>query len=381
MNIEINQKLKESILKTLPPNYSNLEKAVYIYQQLCLKTEYAMDYYLEEEKVKDNYRDVSNLSKVDGEGNKDVVCFTFNAIYLKLLVDAGVIDEQQMEANDVGKSDKLSSIHQEVVFDIDGHEYSCDSTYGVLDNNDLALLKYSCNKMSGFLCYYDEEGQQLLEEAIKKVQAKSLSLSDLSKRYNEIKEKEGEVKNKPLSERVDMFLRCVQQGDLDYSMKSFTHLLKLKQILFTGQELGKESVTENIDLVFTKDVKDNEEYKAFLFFNDLGYVNDLGYENFDKLRVFEISLKDQQVKEVSVEDVRERCKRGELRTRDNKHDIQSYMKLIQRGRLKLDTIFEGEPKYDRNQKPINVAYYVRTHILTGEKEKLSQDQINSMEME
>ena len=86
MKLKINRDLEESILKDVPSNYSELEKALFIYQQLCLKTEYALDYYLDEDRVKDEYTKVANLPMVDGKENKDVVCFTFNAIYLKLLI-------------------------------------------------------------------------------------------------------------------------------------------------------------------------------------------------------------------------------------------------------------------------------------------------------
>ena len=38
---------------------------------------------------------------------------------------------------------------------------------------------------------------------------------------------------------------------------------------------------------------------------------------------------------------------------------------------------DGKPQFDEKQQPLNLSHYVRTHILTGEKETLSIEEVRA----
>lgn len=66
-NSIINENLRYFILSRLPEDYTKLEKAIFIYDRLCHYMEYSFDYFLEEDKFKDYYKNVYNLKHVDGK--------------------------------------------------------------------------------------------------------------------------------------------------------------------------------------------------------------------------------------------------------------------------------------------------------------------------
>ncbi|MBO5884528.1 MAG: hypothetical protein J6Q51_01900, partial [Clostridia bacterium] len=153
----INEQLKEDILSKVPSRYTKLEKAIFIYNELCSKLEYSMEYFIDEDAVADKYTDIKNLKYVDGKTNKQVVCFTFNCIFLELLDQANVCDEKTFLLNNsVSLTGKISKIHEELLIYIDDYPYIIDATYGVLDNNDLTLSKYSTHQLQGWLAKNDE---------------------------------------------------------------------------------------------------------------------------------------------------------------------------------------------------------------------------------
>ena len=174
---DINDDLKHNILSDLPKDYSKLEKAILIYKRLCEKLQYSFDYYLEEMKNLNYFRDANNLKFVDGEKNKDVVCFTFNAILTQLLLDAKLLNGVDMSFYQV-ETNTFPAFHDVLTIYIDDIPYYLDATAGVLDNNDLVLSKYSTHKPNGWICGYNapDEHKQILRKALEKVYAENQSL-------------------------------------------------------------------------------------------------------------------------------------------------------------------------------------------------------------
>ena len=152
MKININEKLKNSILNYIPKKYSNLEKAIFIYHQLCLKLNYSLEFFLDEEKFTQKYASLDYIEKVNGEDVNEVVCFSFNAIFVQLLIDAGICDNTAMYLNKIYSTldNCLYPVHNSVILTIDNNKYVVDSTVGVLDKNDLTLSKYSTHKLTGW---------------------------------------------------------------------------------------------------------------------------------------------------------------------------------------------------------------------------------------
>ena len=90
---EISEKLKQSVTENMPEGYTNLEKALYIYQELCQRLEYSLEYLIDKKNVVEYFKDPANLKLIDGEKNKDVICYTIEAICLQILIEEGICDD------------------------------------------------------------------------------------------------------------------------------------------------------------------------------------------------------------------------------------------------------------------------------------------------
>ena len=367
----INEQLKEDILSKVPSRYTKLEKAIFIYNELCSKLEYSMEYFIDEDAVADKYTDIKNLKYVDGKTNKQVVCFTFNCIFLELLDQANVCDEKTFLLNNsVSLTGKISKIHEELLIYIDDYPYIIDATYGVLDNNDLTLSKYSTHQLQGWLAKNDED-QIELNKTISKVRTEALDLHKHAYDYVTQKQEDMSYHELPLQDRARLFLKLALVGP-EYSVLTFNYLLKLKHLLFKNNELEQIQSTKNIDikagLLYVKDTKTNE-YKAIFLYNPVGYTNDKGYENFDDLQVYVIDLKNRRVSQISPYELKENFAQKKYTTRDNKTLTENSSRLLKKGDVHIKPIYEGgQPIWNEKQQPQNLTGYVRTYLLTGKQE-------------
>ena len=368
--IEINEKLKNSILSSLPANASNIEKVVYIYYQLCLKTQYSFDYYLEEKKFRPYFINVENIKYVDGEENQDVVCFTFNAIFMQLLVDAGICSQKDFDENISITTEGFSPFHKTVCFKVDGIDLCADSTLGILDNNDLVLSKYLYFKPKGLIVASDE-GKKVLDAAIEKVIANKNEAKLLEDEYLKIKGED--IERISLQERVNMFFEGVKNMQVPYSILAFSYLLKLKRKLFSIDELGRRD-KQNIELIFAKD-QQNGELQAYLFYNPKGYYPDFKYENFDNLQIYKISLKQQKISPISIEEMKELIKERKITARLN-YPL-AIPNMMQKGNIRIRPDLK---KFEPN-KPLTLNGYIRTILSTGEEEKLTIEEYHKLEEE
>ncbi len=309
MKLEINDKLQQDILSIMPNNYTNLEKALFIYNQLCLKLTYSLPNYIDENNNKAYFLNPENLKNVDGEKNTDVVCYTFNYIFLQMLINANIIKESNWEKNypyDENNPNILKHAHRRLCFSIDGIDYKVDSTFGVLDNNDLTLAKYTTHTFNGWSTSehrYDEKLDKTniedLNYAIEKVRSDCLKLEENATRYYEIKNNDSNFYKISLLERVEMFNNAIKEIP-DYSLLSFNYLLKLKHKFFTNLEINFDETANKIDLLFVKNQK-LQEYQAILF---VGPNNNFSEKDYKNVQTYLISVKNKEVSKLEVEELK-----------------------------------------------------------------------------
>ena len=336
MKVEINEILKNDILNKLPHNYSNLEKALFIYNQLCLRLNYSLEYFLDEEKFTNKFSSLEYIKQVDGKNVCDVVCFTFNAIFVELLIEAKICNETEMYKNRIVDvlNKKIYSVHNGLILNIDNVDYYIDATAGVLDKNDLTLLKYSLNKISGWQLYhsktYSKDHNIELENAINTVQENIKNLSDLQEKYIQLKVEDETYKKLPIENRIEMFKQNIKNMP-DYSILAFNYLIKLKKKLFSKLEVGREEFNKYyVQLIFALDTMD-KEYKAVFFSNKNGYTGIKNKENFDSLEINLISVKNKSYTNLTIEELKDLIDKNILTT--NKHErISKYdLKMLQTG--------------------------------------------------
>ena len=384
--IKVHETLRKQILGTIPKNYNNLEKAIYIYYQLCTRLEYSMDYYVNQDLVINQFTNPANAEKVDGKTNKEVVCFTFNAIFLSLLIDANLCDISSWQTYFLNKK-TFPTKHQPLELKIDGVNYIVDSTYGVLDNNDLVLCKYSTHKIIGweidkFQNIFNYEDQiARLKKAINKVQTKQSTLEILSKKYIEAKLLDESFKNLSLDQKVKLFLDATTKLQ-SYSILSLNYLLRLKRHIFSKQELGFEPDEQdmyktNIELLFAKDSFEGEAI-AFLFYNTMGRIDDLGFENFEHLKIYQIYPRDKTFKEISFNDFNSLQRNCEIVDFDDYPISSDNIKMLKRGFLHVKPIYERSNGTSNGR--LNVIRYERK-FPDGHVEDLSIEQYQALKEE
>ena len=88
---ELNQELKKEIMSIVPERFTPLEKAFYIYKELCKRFTY------DEEQLAGltnaiytiNHRDIERIKKINSNNNK-IICHEFSVIYAKFLEKIGI---------------------------------------------------------------------------------------------------------------------------------------------------------------------------------------------------------------------------------------------------------------------------------------------------
>ncbi len=373
----INPDLRNDILEDMPPDWPPVTKAAYIYNQLCATLQYSTEYFLEEDKVRDWYTNPDNLVYVDGVNNNEVVCFTFNAIFAQLLIDADVCQEDMINGvalmTDDGKS--FAPFHASLGFVThDSHSFDVDSTQGILNRCDLTLTKFGDCAFSGWMSTNAtpneiEDDLAALARARRQIYSPADTLRGLAYKY--ITAKSGEFKTMSLQERFDLFMTYLKDTP-EYSVESFTYMLKLKNTLFTKEEVGQIGDKCNFEISFLKDATTNE-LKAMVLFNPEGYVKDKGFENFDSLQIYEFSVKNRTI--TSGIDREELAEKISTMQYVQPKDTRARAEMIVPREARITPIPpEGEDLvWDEQQNPINVDHYERTEVLTGNRYVCDQE--------
>lgn len=361
--VKINETLQNDILSSIPADYSKLEKAIFIYRELCKKLEYSMDFFLDRDKTLQYFITTKNIEKVDGIHNKDVVCFTFNVIFIELLYAAKLCDTETFTGfyPFSYSEDVLDFMHKPVYVAVDGYSYLVDATFGIIDNNDLTLSKYSTHKLQGWRTA-DYSPTTLLNSAIEKVCKDDIELNKSINEYVKLKKDNGNYINLPLKDRVKMFLDMSVSGP-EYSILSFNYMIKLKHLLFTNEELNPlYHYNVKLDIEFVKDIKTGT-YKALVLFNPKGYTDEYGLENFNELSITEIDIKSRTLKPLDLESLREKIESKEYvkRTNESIDDIEmtkvgiqetdDYGKLSYSDRIRLEFKRAREKNIKKNEEP------------------------------
>ena len=163
--ITINDKLYKDILSKVPQDFTKLEKAYYIYYQLCKTFTYDEEYYastgLQLPIGSKKHEDIGYLEQINQEENQ-VVCYEFNAIYSKFLEAIGLEYEYTINR-------RYSSGHEALNFIADKFYISADSTKDGIVYGDMPAAKQGL-PLTGFkLLNYRQETQEEFSSSIKKV--------------------------------------------------------------------------------------------------------------------------------------------------------------------------------------------------------------------
>lgn len=160
--VEVDNQLWNEILDKVPNEFTKLEKAYYIYYQLCKMFTYDEEYFALGGKVPktSEHFDVNHIKQINASKN-DVICYEFNAIYSKFLDSLG-IPYEYVGAYSYGEG------HTHLNCVIDEFYISVDSTFSVI-YGDMPAAKQNLS-LNGFRILNDKENtKEKFKQSIVKV--------------------------------------------------------------------------------------------------------------------------------------------------------------------------------------------------------------------
>lgn len=150
--VVLNEKLKNVVLKDMPNNYTDIEKAIYVYIKLCKTLTYDEEFYSNNQQgmIAEIHQDIKKIGSITPENSK-IVCYEFAYIYGKFLEDLNV---------DFLINDKYGygNSHSNVTFYEGGFLVKADSVSTII-SGDLYNAKIN-NNLIGLNCSGDDAKQK-----------------------------------------------------------------------------------------------------------------------------------------------------------------------------------------------------------------------------
>lgn len=162
-SFEINDDIKNFVLKDMPSDLTELEKSIYIYSKLCKILDYDLEYYNDNKNQK--FIAEENISDVD-LSNNNVVCYTFSYIYSGLLKEIGINKIKEATIN----KGKFANEHAGVEYIVDDIVIMADSTHKGAEIGDLTTLKVENRINELRFSQFDLEKQDKVNKAKKKIE-------------------------------------------------------------------------------------------------------------------------------------------------------------------------------------------------------------------
>ena len=291
-NIEkvvLNKDLKDLILSGMPANYSKLQQAIYIYIKMCKLLSYDDEFYVSRQSgdIADYHSDIKNLANITPQ-NRIVVCYSFNALYAKMLneldIKYEVITSHTME-------DEYGRGHSYLAFKVGKFITFADSVTSILEGD---LVKAKLNEdLKGLYCKNKNEETLNEFEQIKagvyrfvveqeQQQKQKKTFSQLLKEYEATIESQETVS---IKDRIDiMMAKAKEFGKKGVDNLGFIH--RLKRLIFTDQELNHiltiVIIKNNIPDSKTKKAKASVIF-SILYTNSKDKIRSFKYYYYDAL--------------------------------------------------------------------------------------------------
>lgn len=252
-----NNDFKNEIIKNIPPNYTNLEKSIYIYIKLCQLLSYDPKYFVNRAKYKFEHEDFDNISKIGMEKN-NVICYEFVTIYMEMLKDLGInvvttteFDLTTDEEDNIEISN-FADKHSYLKYSIDGMTIFADSTTSVL-SGDIINAKLN-NPLIGLRCLSVEENKKSeFNNALSKVYDGLKMDNTIFKKYGK------DVKDKSLVEKLKILFDDISNTSFN-STDFISYISSIKHELFNEIELDW-----NLKISFIGKNKNGEQYPVAIF--------------------------------------------------------------------------------------------------------------------
>ncbi len=268
--VKVNNDLQNLIFSGIPPEFNDLEKAIYIYIKMCKILTYDDEYYAVNQKgpLANKHKIIDNIFNVSKDNNK-IVCYEFDAIYSYFLHKLG-INYKHFVLSD-GKDDEFdddiynySDGHTFLKFRYDKYLINADSTTSILQGD---LIQAKLNQsLKGLRCEnINEESRKEFNMVMHKVykyiadREPKITQNDIEniESFEEIVmqfvSKTDKLEQIDFREKLDILIQKINSTKM-IGIDAYSYLLQLKKILFTPQELE-----DNIKISI---IRNSNEYSA-----------------------------------------------------------------------------------------------------------------------
>ena len=272
--IAVDSELEREILRGLPQDYNELEKAIYVYIKMCKLLSYDEQVYVSDQEgdISYSHRNVNRVSSITLTNNK-VVCYEFNAIYAYMLNKLG-INYKCFKKNEFRNGRVSNDLIKDTLYDYGkGHIFlkfrsgkfivQADSTTSILQG-DMICAKLN-QELKGLACVNENSNSRFeFNHVLSKVyeyiasREKKITENEVGRMetFDEVVSKFSSLtdKKKPISinDKIEILINKVNSTDLA-GVDAYAYLLQLRKILFTLEEQQK-----NIAITIIRDSRNND---------------------------------------------------------------------------------------------------------------------------
>lgn len=253
--ITIHPDLRDEVLGEMPEDYSDIEKAIYIYLKMCETLTYDPEFYAVDQKgpLAEKHKQIENTGLITPENNK-IVCYEFSALYSKFLSEQNINHRLYRTFSDENEH-IYGKGHFKTDFRCGKFLISADSVTGILDS-DLTSAKTDWNIHGIDAVNQSKETREEFRSILSKI------ILDIKEQEYGIRQEQEET---PYEEVIDEYaaVRPVLEG-LDFNgrmtimfeqlgrqglegIDAHSYLLQLRKSLFTPEELEN-----NIDITILR---------------------------------------------------------------------------------------------------------------------------------
>ena len=281
--ININPKLREYVLNGMPENYSDTEKAVYIYVKLCKVLSYDPTFYAENENEKayESHLDPKRLESISPE-NPNVVCFEINKLYALFLEELGLNYSISSKGGEYAKGHALLS------FKSDEYVIEADSLRSIVGSDMLSAKIHE--ELRGLQCQNQnpeskEKFKQLLERVYSHIKENEPNEYLANDSFNKLKDMLfGLIKNPiqaSFEDKIDVLGKMIHTSNLPQVEKNSLLLRRFKTIfpntaihelvIIAQKENESQEFFSNgilVSIAYTNPETYNQEHKYMIYKDD-----------------------------------------------------------------------------------------------------------------
>ena len=265
--VEVKKSFKNKLLKNIPEEFNNLQKAYLVYYRMCNYLTYDEEQYAKREN-KDyeiKHRDFKRIKTIDDKNNK-IVCYEFNAIYAAMLKELGIKYE-------LAGSFNYGNGHSDLLFRHDKYIVRADSTIGLI-RSDLSYAKNGLLLKGFMLENKNNKTYNLFIDEIDEVN-KYIAHNEPTKYKKNIKSlkvlDDFMFENVDLEGKATVFTKLVTSSDLP-PIDKIPYQVRLRELLFKKENSDINRL--NINFISYKEDEDRYSVMTLLSYNDNGVLED-----------------------------------------------------------------------------------------------------------